>query len=276
MQKSSSKTSAPKPAANASSSFQDLIIAYHKQTSSSCKALDGFLAFCVLTGVIQAAYCLLVSSFPFNAFLGVFAASVGSFVFAGKRSWDAFQSSLYIFFNFSKLTPEMEQDSRKGAKSEGSYSLVNRVPGVYADFTHVCCQFHWLRDANNKRKAHRKKLSGHVPLVSFLKMPPPASSVFNPLDPAPLAILVGRETELNWEARDRLIDAITRYCTETQPTLQYASSNSFGSLADLRASQASLSNQNNSNNANDPRNLLSSLLKINYEDILVIVSVFSC
>ncbi len=93
MQKSasSSSTTSAKKAQNAqstnetSTSFKDLLMAYHKQTTASCKALDGYLAFCTLTGVIQATYCLLVSSFPFNAFIGVFAASIGSFVFAGKN-----------------------------------------------------------------------------------------------------------------------------------------------------------------------------------------------
>lgn len=116
----------------------------------------------------------------------------------------------------------------------------------------------------------KSPLSSSPPLPP--EMPAQSTSTFNPLDPAPLAILVGRETELNWEPRDRLIDSMTRYCIETQPALQYPSIGSFGSLADLRqASFGTLtgSNQNsNSSSSNDPRVLLSSLLKINYEDIL--------
>jgi oligosaccharyltransferase complex subunit epsilon len=89
MQKSASASSTTKRSSQSklpqtAVSWQDLLQAYQKQTSVSCKALDGFLGFCVLTGVAQAAYCVLVSSFPFNAFIGVFAASIGSFVFAGK------------------------------------------------------------------------------------------------------------------------------------------------------------------------------------------------
>ncbi len=104
-------------------------------------------------------------------------------------------------------------------------------------------------------------------------MPAPnATAAFNPLDAAQLTILVGRESELNWEARDRLINAITLYCAELQPTLQYASVGSFGSLADLRLSSSSLGALSSQNNPNDPRTMLTSLLKINYEDILQIVS----
>lgn len=68
----------------AQGSFEDLMIGYFKSTTPSIRALDGFLTFCFITGVLQAVYCLLVSSFPYNAFIGVFASSVGSFVFAGK------------------------------------------------------------------------------------------------------------------------------------------------------------------------------------------------
>ena len=111
-------------------------------------------------------------------------------------------------------------------------------------------------------------------LANFEPLPlmpaPTATGNFNPFDAAQLSVLVGRESELNWEPRDRLIDALTRYCTETQGTLQYATIGSFGSLADLRQSTGSLAGHNN-NNANDPRNLLASMLKINYEDILQIV-----
>lgn len=90
---------------------------------------------------------------------------------------------------------------------------------------------------------------------------------FNPLEPPSLAILVGKESELNWEARDKLIDSITRYCQETKNQLSYPTIASFGSLADLKAGQV-----HSSQTTNDPRYLLASLLKINYEDILQIVS----
>src|SRR6266481_5914607 len=43
--------------------------AYLKTTPSRLKFIDAFLVFLVLSGVIQFVYCVLVTSFPFNAFL---------------------------------------------------------------------------------------------------------------------------------------------------------------------------------------------------------------
>jgi oligosaccharyltransferase complex subunit epsilon len=43
--------------------------AYANGTPARLKFVDAFLAFLVLSGVIQFAYCVLVTNFPFNAFL---------------------------------------------------------------------------------------------------------------------------------------------------------------------------------------------------------------
>ena len=43
--------------------------AYYESTSTRLKTIDAFLVFLVLSGVIQFLYCILVSNFPFNAFL---------------------------------------------------------------------------------------------------------------------------------------------------------------------------------------------------------------
>src|SRR5258707_11887027 len=43
--------------------------AYLNTTPSRLKFIDAFLAFLVLSGVAQFVYCVLVTSFPFNAFL---------------------------------------------------------------------------------------------------------------------------------------------------------------------------------------------------------------
>jgi len=67
-----------------SSLLQSLISGYKSTTSSECKSIDAFLLFSIMTGVSQMIYCLLTKGFPYNAFIGVFSASVGCFVFAGK------------------------------------------------------------------------------------------------------------------------------------------------------------------------------------------------
>ncbi|GAA5857792.1 hypothetical protein JCM1840_000912 [Sporobolomyces johnsonii] len=64
-------------------SVQELWKGYNQQTPSRLKLIDGFMLFLMLTGVAQFLYCLLITNYPFNAFLGGFAATVGQFVLAG-------------------------------------------------------------------------------------------------------------------------------------------------------------------------------------------------
>lgn len=64
--------------------LQSLVSGYKSSTSLECKSIDAFLLFTIMTGVSQLIYCLLTKGFPYNTFIGVFSASVGSFVFAGK------------------------------------------------------------------------------------------------------------------------------------------------------------------------------------------------
>jgi len=57
-----------------------LFRAYSSNTSDRLKFIDAFLVFLILSGVIQFAYCVLVTNFPFNAFLAGFSSNVGQFV----------------------------------------------------------------------------------------------------------------------------------------------------------------------------------------------------
>ena len=43
--------------------------AYNDQTPSRLKFIDAFLFFLMLSGIIQFAYCVLVTTYPYNAFL---------------------------------------------------------------------------------------------------------------------------------------------------------------------------------------------------------------
>ena len=43
--------------------------AYQKQTPARLKLIDSYLVFVMLSGIIQFVYCVLLSNFPFNAFL---------------------------------------------------------------------------------------------------------------------------------------------------------------------------------------------------------------
>jgi oligosaccharyltransferase complex subunit epsilon len=59
---------------------------YAVNTPSLLKVIDVFLAYILLTGVIQFVYCALVGTFPFNSFLSGFISTVGSFILTGMLS----------------------------------------------------------------------------------------------------------------------------------------------------------------------------------------------
>lgn len=69
-----------------SSALVELISNYSKSTTAFAKSLDLYLLFCLCTGITQAIYYLITGSHQYNAFLGGFISSVGSFVLAGIGS----------------------------------------------------------------------------------------------------------------------------------------------------------------------------------------------
>lgn len=82
-----------------------------------------------------------------------------------------------------------------------------------------------------------------------------------------LEILRGKESELNWEARDRLLNNLSVFFAEQKEKLDYSltgMANFSGSFADLRASFQALP-------ANDPRFVISGWIKNYYDDIMLIV-----
>jgi len=68
------------PSSASTSSVQSLLKSYNENTSSRLKLIDAFLLFLMLSGIIQFVYCILVTNFPFNAFLSGFGSCVGQFV----------------------------------------------------------------------------------------------------------------------------------------------------------------------------------------------------
>jgi oligosaccharyltransferase complex subunit epsilon len=69
------------------SSFGKLISVFlqeYKKQPSKIKLIDTYLAYILITGVIQFVYCLLVGTFPFNSFLAGFISTVGTFVMTGS------------------------------------------------------------------------------------------------------------------------------------------------------------------------------------------------
>lgn len=64
-------TSSPKSAQQGSSlqAIDSLLKSYDENTPPRLKLIDAFLVFIMLSGVVQFAYCVLITNFPFNAFL---------------------------------------------------------------------------------------------------------------------------------------------------------------------------------------------------------------
>jgi oligosaccharyltransferase complex subunit epsilon len=58
--------------------------AYSLNTLHRVKLMDAYMIFILLTGIAQFVYAMVVGTFPFNAFLAGFIASVGSFVFTAS------------------------------------------------------------------------------------------------------------------------------------------------------------------------------------------------
>ena len=66
--------------------LQNLWRNYMTETPSHLKAIDAFMIFCIYLGLLQFVYCLIVGTYPFNAFLAGFGSTVGQFVLtAGLR-----------------------------------------------------------------------------------------------------------------------------------------------------------------------------------------------
>lgn len=60
--------------------FQKFYAGYQAETPRRLKLVDAYLAYILLTGIVQFAYCLIVGTFPFNSFLAGFLSTVASFV----------------------------------------------------------------------------------------------------------------------------------------------------------------------------------------------------
>lgn len=107
---------------------------YTKQSQPICRLLDVYLLFCLANGILTAIYYLAAGSFNYNAFLGSFISSVGSFVFAGINHFIHIRS--YIF---SKSAVEV-YPFRQGHLVKDV--LHCRVSLWHCSPQHLCCQLH--------------------------------------------------------------------------------------------------------------------------------------
>ncbi|KAG0145029.1 hypothetical protein CROQUDRAFT_659222 [Cronartium quercuum f. sp. fusiforme G11] len=77
-------TSSTSTSGKAQAALYELFHSYLSETASSLLLIDALLAFLMVSAVLQFAYCVLLTDFPFNAFLGSFMAHVGQFVLAAS------------------------------------------------------------------------------------------------------------------------------------------------------------------------------------------------
>lgn len=63
------KTAVKQQPSTPANAVESLWKAYSDNTSKRLKLIDSFLVFLMLSGIVQFLYCILVTNFPFNAFL---------------------------------------------------------------------------------------------------------------------------------------------------------------------------------------------------------------
>ncbi|ODN73799.1 hypothetical protein L202_07328 [Cryptococcus amylolentus CBS 6039] len=72
---------------NIQTSLDILIDNYTSTTPARVKLIDAFLFFIMVSGILQFAYRLLITVYPFHAFAGGFGSTIGQFVLlAGLRA----------------------------------------------------------------------------------------------------------------------------------------------------------------------------------------------
>ena len=60
------------------------VTGYKENTPNQLKLIDVYLVYILFTGIFHFVYMILAGTFPYNAFLGGFISTVGSFVLAGN------------------------------------------------------------------------------------------------------------------------------------------------------------------------------------------------
>jgi hypothetical protein len=97
---------------------------YQNNTPKKLKLVDSYLAYVLLTGILQFVYCCLVGTFPFNSFLSGFISTVSCFVLGGeinenrlvfdrKLNFPLFQSA-----SASSQTPRTNRNSLESRRKE--------------------------------------------------------------------------------------------------------------------------------------------------------------
>ncbi|KAI8380213.1 DAD/Ost2 [Blakeslea trispora] len=86
-----------------SAATQKLVAQYRQNTPKQLKLIDIYLVYILFTGIFQFVYMVLAGTFPYNAFLGGFISTVGSFVLAANLR---IQTNVENRASFKTISPE--------------------------------------------------------------------------------------------------------------------------------------------------------------------------
>lgn len=101
--------------------LKDLWRRYHDDTPQRLKLIDAYLAYVMMTGIVQFVYCCLVGTFPFNSFLSGFISTVGCFVLGGASLKILVTPTNHVYCSFSLFA-----DSDKSTESLAVQDHVTR------------------------------------------------------------------------------------------------------------------------------------------------------
>ena len=96
-------------------SVESLWKSYNANTSSRLKLIDTFLVFIMLTGITQFLYCILVTNFPFNAFLAGYVLPVNTYMVKVTMTMvytPSFASSVGQFVLTASLRSQVNPESK--------------------------------------------------------------------------------------------------------------------------------------------------------------------
>ena len=124
---------------------QQFLHSYRSKTPTKLKLVDAYLAYILLTGIVQFVYCALVGTFPFNSFLSGFISCVGCFVLGGNF-YLCIKCMLHCVPLSCSLSPSSDQPSEPlpvpphlPRESICRLSLCSRGPSSSGD------QLHWIK-----------------------------------------------------------------------------------------------------------------------------------
>lgn len=117
---------------------------YLSKTPKKLKAIDAYLFYVLLTGIIQFVYCIIVGTFPFNSFLSGFISTVSCFVLGGKFSLKMYKHAPTnnLYFSMSQTPSESRKQEPVLWHQSGKRFCWFHIRSLH--FTFSCHELYWL------------------------------------------------------------------------------------------------------------------------------------